>query len=102
MRTLIILLQLAACGSDDFYTHRNIAAHLSELNPIAKPFVFSTRGQVAYFAGTAGIKILIPVALRRYHHRKLAWASAGGMIADNAGCAAYSATHFTKGERERK
>lgn len=98
---LMIVLQLASSGADAYYTHHTAAAgtRFDEHNPIARPFVHSTGGQVGYFGVTAGLKIATPIILRRKGHPKLADVFAVGSIADNASCAAFSATHITKGTR---
>lgn len=91
---LLIILQLAASGSDAYFTNRN--AHgpgFYELNPIARPFVRSQRTLAAYFATGAAVKIAVPIMLRKHHHQRLADAIAIAGIADNAGAATFSATH---------
>lgn len=95
---LMIVLQLASSGADAYYTHHSIAVstRFSEHNPVARPFVYSTSGQIGYFSATAGIKIAVPFALRRQHHAKLAEAFAIAGIADNASCAAFTATHIER------
>ena len=90
---LLIALQLAASGSDAYFTHRAINPRYHEHNPIARPFVKTTAWQVSYFSAGAAIKITIPILLRKRHHPKLADTLAIAGIADNAVAAAYSATH---------
>jgi F420-0:gamma-glutamyl ligase-like protein len=91
---LLIVLQLAASGSDAFFTRRNATRpYFHELNPVARPFVSSEIGTVGYFAGGAAVQISIPFLLRKHGHRRLAETLALTGIADNAVSATYSATH---------
>jgi hypothetical protein len=95
---LLMLLQLASSGADAFYTER--AFHQwrpVEQNPIARPFVQTRGGRVAYFSVTAGLKIAVPIELRRHHHEKLATAFAVAGIADSAGAAGFTAYCNTRG-----
>jgi hypothetical protein len=91
---LLIALQLAASGSDAYFTHRNqsMPRHY-ENNPVAAPFVHSTRGQVAFFASGAAARIVVPTLLRKHWHPRLADAFAIEGIAENAAGAGFSATH---------
>ncbi len=89
---LMIVLQLASSGADAFYTDRVMQSyHPHEHNPIAEPFVGSRSGRVAYFSVTAGMKIALPIELRRHGHEKLATSSELFGIADNAAGAVWSA-----------
>ena len=91
---LLIIMQLAASGSDAYYTHRcmQFPVH-SEKNPIARQFVGSTSGQVFYFSAGAALKIVGAYWLRKHHHQKWADVAAVTGVADSAGGALYSATH---------
>ena len=91
---ILIVLQLAAAGSDAYFTHRNqsMPRHY-ENNPIAAPFIGSTHGQVIYFSAWAGGRIILERILVRHHHPKWAKAVAIEAIADNGLGAAWSATH---------
>lgn len=95
MKTLLLIaLQLGASGSDAYFTHRNQQGFRpSEMNPLAAPFVHSTRGQVLFFSTGAAVHIGGSILLRKHHHEKLgdAWAVYG--IASNTFGATYSATH---------
>lgn len=90
---LLIVLQLAATGADAYYTNRNweSAGHPHEINPIARPFVSTRGGRIAYFSATAALKIALPLELRKHGHPKLATVAAVLGIADNAEAAAVSA-----------
>ena len=91
---LLIALQLAASGSDAYFTHRNAARpHFCETNPIARPFMKSTPAMVAFFGAGAAVNIAIPHLLRRHHHEALARTAALAGIADNTQAAIYSALH---------
>ena len=90
---LLIVLQLAASGSDAYFTHVNSTyPHFREHNFIARPFMGSTSGQVIFFGGGAALKIGA-VALLRKRHPRFADALALAGIADNAYGAGFSATH---------
>lgn len=92
---LFIILQLASSGSDAYFTHRNaMTPRFHEYNPIARPFVGSTRGTVIYFGGGAALKIGAVCLLRKRGHQRFADALALAGIADNAGAAIFSATHL--------
>jgi hypothetical protein len=91
---ILIVLQLAASGSDAYFTHRDhLYRRFYETNPIARPFVGSTRGQILYFGSGAAMKISVAHVLRTHGHTKFAEAFALSGIADNSIAAAYSATH---------
>ena len=80
---LMIVLQLAASGGDAWTTHRGIALGAPERNPIARPFVRSTTGQVAFFGGGAALKIAVPFVLRRKSHPHAAMFAEWAGIADS-------------------
>lgn len=88
---LLIVLQLAASGSDAYFTHRNLE-HGREDNPIVRPFVGNTSKQVIYFSSMAAMKIVIPHLVRKKHSRMADVMAVAG-IADNTEAAAWSATH---------
>ena len=91
---LFIVMQLGASGADAYYTHTVVVEQRQiEHNPIAKPFMHSTRNEVAYFSVTTAVKIAAPIVLRHRHHEKLATALALMSIADNASCAVYTSAH---------
>ena len=95
MKTLLLIaLQLGASGADAYYTDRNarLPRHY-ETNPIARQFMGSTAGRVTFFAGNAGIRIALPVILRRRGHKRLADLVAIEGIAENTQGAGYSAVH---------
>jgi hypothetical protein len=90
---LLVALQLAASGSDAYFTHRNeLTPKFREHNPLVAPFVGSTHGQVIFFGAGAALKVGGAHLLRR-HHPRLADSLAVAGIADNAFGAAFSATH---------
>lgn len=89
---LMIILQLAASGGDAYYTNRNINLGAPELNPIAKPFVRTTAGRVGYFSLQTGLKITLPILLRKHGHEKLADFAGWYGIADNAAAAVWDIT----------
>lgn len=91
---LLIIAQLAASGSDAYFTDRNMySAHAHESNPLARPFIGTRPGRVAYFSVTTAAKITIPIMLRKRRHGRTADTLAMVGIADTAGGAVYSATH---------
>jgi len=90
---LLIVLQLAASGSDAYFTHKQLASRGVEFDPIARPFVRTTTGQVAYFGSTAAISIAVPYELRKHRHERLADLASIAAIADSATGAAQSAIH---------
>ena len=91
---LLIALQLAASGSDAYFTHRNqLLPRHYENNPIAAPFVHSTRGQVIFFGSWTGGRIAAQMLLKKRHHLQLSDSVALWGIADNTFGAAFSATH---------
>ncbi len=95
---LLILLQLASSGADGYYTDR--AFHQwrpQEQNPIARPFVQNRGSRIAYFGVTTGLKIAMPIELRRRHHEKLASAFAIAGIADSLGAAGFTAHSVSRG-----
>lgn len=94
-RLLLLALQLAASGSDAYFTHRNqeLPRHY-EMNPVARPFIGSTPGLAGYFTAEATAKIVLAHEFRIHHHPALADASASLGIADNVFGATYSATHY--------
>lgn len=97
---LLIVLQLASSGADAFYTDHILSRRYSwESNPIARPFVSSRSGRVAYFGGSAALKIALPIELRRHGHPKLAETAAWLGIVDNAQGAAYTARNVAIGRQ---
>lgn len=97
MKTLILLslLQLGSAGADAFYTNRDFQSgrYGYEGNPIARPFVGSTKGRIAYFSASAGLHIGGAWLLRRHHRPKMADILLTEGIADHAVGAAHNATH---------
>jgi hypothetical protein len=92
---LLIVLQLAASGSDAYFTNRGAQSGgiFREHNPFARPFVHSTKGCVVFFSSEALAGILVPHELRKHHHAKLAMAYSLGSIASNVEGAAFTGTH---------
>lgn len=81
---LLILLQLAASAGDAYTTHKGLEGRHFERNPIARPFMQSTAGQVAFFSAETGIKISLVAVLRHKHHNHLADGLAIYGIGENA------------------
>jgi hypothetical protein len=91
---LFVVLQLAASGSDAYYTDRFMSSRYgSEGNPLARPFVQTRTDRVLYFSGQTGLKLGAVYLLKKRGHGKLAESVAIAGIADNAVATAYSATH---------
>jgi hypothetical protein len=91
---LLIVLQLAASGSDAYFTHRNLTRPgFYEHDPIARPFVRDTPHLVGYFSADAAVKIGTAELLRKFHHRRISAIVSVGGITDSAYFASYSATH---------
>lgn len=91
---LLIILQLAATGSDAYFTNRNAQMRgFQEHNPISRPFMGSTSFRVSYFSAEAAGKVAVPILLRKKHHEHMALAFSAAAIADNAEGATYSAAH---------
>jgi hypothetical protein len=81
---LMIVLQLAASGTDAYYTNKNLENRGGENNPLVQPFMGSRPDRIAYFSVSTGIKIGLPLVLRRKHHNKLARLAEVLSISDNA------------------
>lgn len=79
-----IILQLVASGGDAYTTHIGLQGRHFERNPIARPFMHTTGGQVVFFGGQTAVKIAVPVILRHQHHNKLADIFSVAGIAENA------------------
>lgn len=96
MKTFLILLQLAASGTDAQLTDRNVfgGRPYHELNPIARPFFHSRAGMVTYFSLETGVKLGVPALLRHCGHRKVATGIQVWGIGDSAFGAAYSAARY--------
>ncbi len=96
MKTLLLIaLQLAASGSDAYLTHRGfeMPKH-QEHNPIAAPFVGSTRGQIFFFGAGAAARIGGSSFLRHKGKSKLADLVAIEGIGENTGSAIFTGTHL--------
>lgn len=93
---LMIVLQLAASGADAWTTHRGLALGAPELNPLARPFVGSTGGQVVFFGGGAAMKIVVPWALRRRGHARMATVAEIVGIVDSGGAAGNNVVRLAK------
>jgi hypothetical protein len=90
---IFIVLQLAASGSDAYFTNRNaMLSRFREHNPISRPFMANEETRIGYFSIDAALKITIPMIVRRKHPH-LARGIAIGEILDNAQGAIFSATH---------
>ncbi len=88
-----VVSQLALEGVDAYQTYRDSSAFwtnrqgsVSELNPIARPFVQHGPGQtIGYFVAESGFKIGVAYLLHRTHHHKLEraweWINIGGSAA---------------------
>ena len=95
-RLLIVILQLASAGMDARLTQRNLAHPGSfETDPLARPFLHSTRGLVSYFSITTAGKIIVPYELRKHGHSKLAAVGEAWGIADSLTGVGYSWAHDT-------
>ena len=89
---MLVALQLGASGTDAFYTHQ--ANPRYEQNPIAKPFMGSTAGQVAFFGGGAALRIGLSYALHKKHPK-----IADGILIEGTGENTFSAVytaHYAK------
>lgn len=90
----IVILQLAASGADAYFTDVNQHRPLHhEQNPIARPFVGSTPGLIAYFGAQTVIKLTLRSWFRKRGHRRIAEIVEAAGILDNATCATNSALH---------
>lgn len=99
MRIFLIILQLAATGSDAYFTRRDAGhAYFHELDPIVRPFAKSNAGTIAFFGTEAGLAIYLPHLLRKHGHNKLANELAIAGIANSSVGATISGTDpsFTK------
>jgi hypothetical protein len=68
---LLVLAQLAASGSDAYFTDRNMHDKIfKEYDPIAKPFLVNRPSLVASCSLETAAEILMPRILRK-HHSKL-------------------------------
>jgi hypothetical protein len=91
---LMIIFQLAASGTDAYYTNRGAERpYFVEHNVIIRPFIKSTPSRVAFFSAGAAGKIVVPILLRKRHRERFADALALAGIVDNAEGATYTATH---------
>jgi hypothetical protein len=95
---LVLVLQLASSGADAWTTHRGLSepGHF-ERNPLARPFVGSTAGQVAFFGGGAGIKLALPWALRCHGHGRMATVAEWTGIADSGVAAGNNVAELRRG-----
>jgi hypothetical protein len=93
---LLIALQLASNGSDAYFTGRSLSSGgYYERDPIAKPFVTTTRGRVSYFSATASLSIAVPWYMRRHGKRRLAELGSLATIADST-TGAWQSAHHTR------
>jgi hypothetical protein len=91
---LLIILQIAATGSDSYFTRRNAERPFSrEYNPIARPFVHSNAGEVFFGATTVGTRLSIAHLLRKHGHGRLGDAEIMEGIAESTEGTIYTATH---------
>lgn len=89
--------QLVASGADAYYTHQSLLnPRVFERNPIARPFVNTTRGQVIFFSTQTVIKLGAAEFLRRKHHTVFEYSFRTYGILDNASCAFVSSKNVTK------
>ena len=64
-------------ATDAYLTHRNIAQYhrqglpVVEVNPIARPFVPTTAGQIAFFSGSYAVAIGASYWLHKHNHHRL-------------------------------
>ena len=92
---LLIALELAASGSDAYFTHRNLTTFpFREHNPIMQPFVRNTPSMVITFAASSGGFIFSEHWLRRHGKGKFADTLAAGDISAHIWGAAYSAKNY--------
>lgn len=64
--TIEMTLAAGAIASDAFTTHRFVEMQYQEANPVARPFLKSTPGYVAYFGGSFGAVVLGNHLLRNH------------------------------------
>lgn len=95
-KAVLVMLQLAASGTDAYYTNRNMQLKgATEHTTYARPFVTrGTAGVVTFFALDAGIKLEVAHLLRRKTKPLVGNGFAVVGITDNTIGAAYSASHY--------
>jgi len=95
MKTLLILLALAANGTDAYYTNRNINNRgFMERDPIARPFTRNTAWCAASNGVNIGAVLYAAHKLRRHGQDRWADALLAADISGHTYGAAESAVHY--------
>jgi hypothetical protein len=87
MKTLVLILaQLAASGSDAYFTDRNMhQRQFVEYDPIAKPFTHSRPAFIAASSFGCGVEIVMPRLLHKRNPRLSLLMSGTGIAASGFG-----------------
>jgi hypothetical protein len=90
---------VAATGADFYFTNQlyHHGFRPEESNPIARPFVGTLGGRIAYFAAESATKIAIAHLLHK-HHRKLELFERSWAVGDSV----YGAVTSAKGYKSRE